>query len=170
MASPSSTLPRAANSTGAASSESTSTELFDLDDLLEQANLSETKIFEQGVKEGLEEGHRQAAEEGWIAGLAQGVGVGLDLGEQLGFAKYISEAVSSSRLKLASPQEEEKVKKICDQIVGLVEGFPLTNVDEVDLAKLADDIRAKTFLLRDSLKLGEDEPNDNSSAGQKYSF
>jgi len=149
--------------------------LLDLDDLLETANLSEGKIFEEGFGQGLEEGLKQGRLESWTVGLTQGVNVGLELGDAMGFSEEVANSIASGTLKLMSVQEESRIKKLCEEISDLVKKFPTCNVNEVDLVRLLEDIRAKDNLLRESVtknlaKKLDGDTHGLKGDGQKYSL
>lgn len=104
----------------------------DINDIFDDITLTEERINEQGYEKGLLEGK----ESGNIDGYHLGYHRGAELGAELGF--YHS--TLNNQLKSSNPSE--RLKATIQKVLDLIDQFPQTNDEHIDILELADAIRA----------------------------
>ncbi|XP_076445631.1 protein LTO1 homolog [Babylonia areolata] len=106
------------------------------DDFLDAVFMNESRCQDEGYQEGRGEGRRKGLEEGFRLGCQKGCEIGTELGFYLGYAGTIRQQAENSK-------NQQRVLKSVDNLVRLIEAFPLTDPKNPNLHDQVQAIRAK---------------------------
>lgn len=111
---------------------STAIESRDINDIFDDIALSEEKISELGYQKGYRDGELAGNTDGYHLGYHRGAELGSELGYYYGVLSKYSKKKSNS----------ERINKAIDTCLSLIDTFPRTNDETIDILALADTIRA----------------------------
>lgn len=105
----------------------------DINTVFDSIAQTENRLSVEGYNEGYECGRREGVEEGYHLGYHRGA----ELGAELGFYAGVVEAW----LSVGSNSMSDKAQQSLNKVLELVQKFPRTNVDTIDLLAAVDLIR-----------------------------
>lgn len=106
----------------------------DINDVFDDIVLSEEKVAEEGYQKGFEDGESSGNTDGYHLGYHRGA----ELGAELGYYFGVLMDYTKTR-KVPS----EKATKAIESCLEMIDTFPRTNDDQVDILQMADNIRAQ---------------------------
>ncbi|PSN45452.1 Oral cancer-overexpressed protein 1 [Blattella germanica] len=106
---------------------------IDINDAFDSIALSEERISNEGYSEGFSKGVLEGEVEGFHLGYHRGA----EIGAELGYYKGIVETILKERE--TSEKEREALRKVID----LVNQFPSSNKDDIDLVECRDEVRVR---------------------------
>lgn len=105
----------------------------DINDIFDDIALSEDRINEQGYQKGLLDGKSSGNTEGYHLGYHRGAEIGSELGYYHGILTT----------RLSSTEITERHRNIIESVLKLINEYPKTNDEHIDILELADTIRAQ---------------------------
>lgn len=116
----------------------TDDEAADINDIFYSIALSEERL----AREGFQEGFRKGCFEGEVEGFHLGYHRGAEIGAEIGYYKGVVETllVISDKRKQNVPA---KVFSALQKVSDLINQFPTSNVDDVDIVAARDNVRAR---------------------------
>lgn len=124
----------------------------DINEVFDSIALSEDNIASSGFDEGLKKGQTIGELEGYHLGYHRGA----ELGCEIGFYKGFLKAVNSS----ADEESLSRHKSTIEKLSSLIESFPKTNDDQLDIVSLRDTIRSTYKKLCSGLKIEPGMPDN----------
>lgn len=125
----------------------------DINEVFDSIAFSEERISNEAYHEGFSKGEKEGRVEGYHLGYHRGA----ELGAEIGFYKGVLLSVSDYE-KAQSPKVESTLQKLKT----LVESFPRSNIEDVDLLAVIDDVRAQFRKVSSLLKLNIQYPAPSS--------
>lgn len=107
----------------------------DINDIFEEIAFREDRINAEGYEKGVADGKLSGNTDGYHLGYHRGAELGAELGYYYGTLQAYS---NSERNKIRDRQQ-----KSIESVLKLIDNFPRTNDDQVDILNLADNIRAQ---------------------------
>lgn len=106
----------------------------DINDIFDEIALCEDRRNAEGYEKGLADGKLAGNTDGYHLGYHRGA----ELGAELGYYYGMLQAYSNSERNTTDRQQ-----KSIESVLKLIDNFPRTNDDQVDIFNLADNIRAQ---------------------------
>lgn len=107
----------------------------DINDIFAEIAFCEDRKNAEGYEKGVADGKLAGNTDGYHLGYHRGAELGAELGYYYG---TLQACANSERIKLP-----ERQRKSIESVLKLIDSFPRTNDDQVDIFRLADNIRAQ---------------------------
>lgn len=106
----------------------------DINDVFDEIVLCEDRKNTEGYEKGVADGKREGNTDGYHLGYHRGA----ELGAELGYYYGTLQAHSKSEQNTVTDRQQKSI----ESVLKLIENFPRTNDEQVDIFNLADNIRA----------------------------
>lgn len=123
----------------------------DINDIFDDIALCEDRINEDGYQKGLAEGKSIGNTDGYHLGYHRGAELGAELGYYYGILQIHSNCSENS----------ERQQRAIESVLKLIDNFPRTNDDQVDIIELANNIRAQYRKACAILKISSKYPDSD---------
>lgn len=113
-------------------------ETADINDVFHSIALSEERLLKQGFQEGFMKGSLEGEVEGFHLGYHRGA----EIGSEIGYYKGVVETL----LVISDKREHDipgKVVSVLQKVLELINQFPTSNAEDVDIIAACDNVRAK---------------------------
>lgn len=109
----------------------------DINDVFDDILFAEERVIDESYSEGFKLGVNQGNPEGYHLGYHRGAEFGAEIGYYIGIIEGFR------NIHKNSSSGSDKISTLLEQLEQLLNNFPRTNAEDVDILELADNIRSK---------------------------